>query len=191
MTFVLISSVLGHDYSSYQFHRDTTSLYANTFTNTPHTCMHSHMYIYVCIHICLYIYMIIHHINFIVTLHLCMWIHSRTHRIRECIHIYIYMYVYTYVYTYIWLFIISCSSWHYILVCECIHICKRTHTYTHPYIMRIQVGEDSYNPLSCRSFSTKEPLNIGHFCGKWPIKIRDPMSLRHPVCMCTYTYIST
>jgi len=25
-------------------------------------------------------------------------------------------------------------------------------------------------------------LNIGHFCGKWPIKIRDPMSLRHPVC---------
>jgi len=28
---------------------------------------------------------------------------------------------------------------------------------------------------------TKEPLNIGLFCGKWPIKIRDPMSLRHPV----------
>jgi len=23
--------------------------------------------------------------------------------------------------------------------------------------------------LHCRSFSTKEPLNIGHFCGKWPI----------------------
>jgi len=32
-----------------------------------------------------------------------------------------------------------------------------------------------------RSFSTKEPLNIGHLCGKWPIKIKDPMSLRHPV----------
>ena len=30
-------------------------------------------------------------------------------------------------------------------------------------------------------FSSKEPLNIGHFCGKWPIKIRDSMSLRHPV----------
>ena len=27
----------------------------------------------------------------------------------------------------------------------------------------------------------KEPLNIGHFCGKWPLKIRDPTSLRHPV----------
>jgi len=45
----------------------------------------------------------------------------------------------------------------------------------------LQVGEDSQDPLSCRSFSTKEPLNMGHFCGKWPIKIRDPMSLRHPI----------
>jgi len=45
----------------------------------------------------------------------------------------------------------------------------------------VQGGEDSWDPLSCRSFSTTEPLNIGHFCGKWPIKIRDPMSLRHPV----------
>ena len=31
---------------------------------------------------------------------------------------------------------------------------------------RVQGGEDSKDPLSCRSFSTKEPLNIGHFCGK-------------------------
>jgi len=41
------------------------------------------------------------------------------------------------------------------------------------------------SPLSCRSFSTKGknkiPINISHFCGKWPINIRDPMSLRHPV----------
>ena len=28
----------------------------------------------------------------------------------------------------------------------------------------VQGGKDSYDPLSCRSFSTKEPLNIGHFC---------------------------
>ena len=45
----------------------------------------------------------------------------------------------------------------------------------------VQGGEDSQDPPSCRSFSTKEPLNIGHFCGKWPVKIRDPMSLRHLV----------
>jgi len=30
----------------------------------------------------------------------------------------------------------------------------------------LQGGENSYDPLSCRSLSTKEPLNIGHFCGK-------------------------
>ena len=41
------------------------------------------------------------------------------------------------------------------------------------------IGSDHF--LSCRSFSTRDPLNIRHFCGKWPIKIRDPMSLRHPV----------
>ena len=43
----------------------------------------------------------------------------------------------------------------------------------------LQGGEDSKDPLSCRSFSRQKPLNIGHFCGKWPITIRDPMSLRH------------
>jgi len=32
--------------------------------------------------------------------------------------------------------------------------------------MTIQGGQDSLDPLSCRSFSTKEPLNIRHFCGK-------------------------
>ena len=35
--------------------------------------------------------------------------------------------------------------------------------------------------LSRRSFSTKEPLIIRLFCGKWPIKIRHSMDLRHPV----------
>ena len=55
----------------------------------------------------------------------------------------------------------------------------------------VQGGEDSWDPLSCRSFSTKEPLNIGHVCGKWPMKIRDPMSHRHPVCGFVLPYIHT
>ena len=41
--------------------------------------------------------------------------------------------------------------------------------------------------LSCRSFSAKQPRIIGLFCGKWPIKIRHPMGLRHHVlrmCVC-------
>ena len=35
----------------------------------------------------------------------------------------------------------------------------------------------------CRSLSAKEPLILGLFFGKWPVKIRHPMTLRHPVRM--------
>ena len=44
----------------------------------------------------------------------------------------------------------------------------------------VQGGEDSQDALSCRSFSAKEPPIIGLFCGKWPMKTRHPMTLRHP-----------
>jgi len=50
-------------------------------------------------------------------------------------------------------------------------------------LYKIQGGEDPQDALSCRSFSAKEPLIIGLFCGKWPIKIRHPMDLGHPVAM--------
>jgi len=49
------------------------------------------------------------------------------------------------------------------------------------YVHSIQSGEDPQDALSCRSLSAKEPLRIGLFCGKWPVKIRHPMGLRHPV----------
>ena len=35
--------------------------------------------------------------------------------------------------------------------------------------------------IRCRSLFAKEPLIIGLFCGKWPVKIRHPMGLCHPV----------
>jgi len=35
--------------------------------------------------------------------------------------------------------------------------------------------------LSCCSESSKEPLISGLFCGKWPINMRHPMHLCHPV----------
>jgi len=35
----------------------------------------------------------------------------------------------------------------------------------------------------CRSFFAKEPWIVGLLCGKWPIKIRRPMTLRHPVLL--------
>ena len=46
----------------------------------------------------------------------------------------------------------------------------------------VQGGAESKDAFSCRrSFSAKEPLIIGHFCGKWPIQIRQPMTLHQPV----------
>jgi len=36
----------------------------------------------------------------------------------------------------------------------------------------------------------KEPLIIGIFCGKWPMKIRHLMTLRHPVCVCSTLSLS-
>jgi len=51
----------------------------------------------------------------------------------------------------------------YMYVCMYIHI-NSFLAFVGPFL--IQGGEDSQNPLSSRSFSTKEPLNIGHFCGK-------------------------
>ena len=52
---------------------------------------------------------------------------------------------------------------------------------THSFTCVIQSGEDPQNALSCRSFFANEPLIIGLFCGKWPLRIRHPMGLRHPV----------
>ena len=53
-------------------------------------------------------------------------------------------------------------------------------------IMLLQGGEDAEDALSCRSLSAKERLIIGFFCGNWPVKIRHPMSLGHPVATHTH-----
>jgi len=45
----------------------------------------------------------------------------------------------------------------------------------------VQGGEDSEDASNCRSFFAKEPLIIGLFRGKWLVRIRHPMTLRHPV----------
>ena len=52
-------------------------------------------------------------------------------------------------------------------------------------IARIQGGKDPCDAISCRLFSAKEPLIIGLFCGKWPVKISRPMGLCHPVLLYT------
>jgi len=58
---------------------------------------------------------------------------------------------------------------------------KRQRRGLHTNLLMIQDGEDAQDALSCRSLSTKEPLIVGLFCGKRPMKIRHLMHLRHPV----------
>ena len=56
------------------------------------------------------------------------------------------------------------------------------HIHIYVYIhIQLQGGEDPQDAVNRRSFSAKNPLFIGRFCGKSPIKIRHPMGLRHPV----------
>jgi len=95
-------------------------------------------------------------------------------------------------------------------VCVCVGVLTRFSTQT---IAHVPTIDNKYNrlqrqsmdtwwrnpldALSCRSFFAKEPLIIGLFCGKGPLKIRHPMGLRDPVhilhihvCICIYIHIS-
>jgi len=85
--------------------------------------------------------------------------------------IYTYAYVNTKIYRYIWIHITYTYTCVHMYIY--IYICISVYTQN----VSLQSGED----YSCWSFSTIEPLNKGQFCGKWPIKISDPMSFRHPL----------
>jgi len=72
------------------------------------------------------------------------------------------------------------------MICTCIDFCRvrenKWQNFSENHSMDIiQGGEDSWHALVCRSFFAKEPLIIGLICGKWPVKIRHPMNLYHPV----------
>jgi len=72
------------------------------------------------------------------------------------------------------------------VMCVCVCVCVRV-------CLSLQGVEDPYDALSRRSFSAKEPLISGSFCGKWPTKIRHSMSLRHTVhaCICLTSWHGT
>jgi len=96
--------------------------------------------------------------------------------------------------------------WHAAVMCVCARVRGRSDTNSCVYVMsHACVWHDSFISmlsfftkkkiiykdatgwqrrigwLRCRPFSAKEPLIIGLFCGKCPIHIRHPMTLRHPV----------
>jgi len=56
----------------------------------------------------------------------------------------------------------------YMCVCVCMRGCVCVHTQT---------------SISARH-SSKEPLFVGLFCGKWPVKTRHPMGLSPPLNLC-------
>jgi len=59
----------------------------------------------------------------------------------------------------------------------CMYICIDVYIYICIYLYLYM----SIYALSCRSCSSKTPLIIGLFCRKWPIKIRHPIGLHHPL----------
>jgi len=84
-------------------------------------------------------------------------------------------------------------------ICICVYLYLYVCAHVYAYIItgwRRLIGSPKLQIIS-----TKEPLNIGLFCWKRRIKIRDPTSLRHPVrifaywhayicmCMCVYMYV--
>ena len=138
-----------------------------------------------------------------VCMHMCTYICPQV-----CIYSYIYTYIYTYMHTYTYIYTHSYAHTLCIRLDRCCTGCQRPTTYlvglclifrkratNYRALLRKMTCKDkaSYDstphctcvpPLTCTCFA-KEPLIIGLFCGKWPMKIRNLMTLRHPVCRMT------
>jgi len=150
------------------------------------TCIHAFYSHVLCIHLYEFVFIYFHPYLFLFMytslLYTYTFLFAHLQYSFDCIHVYFYPFISLfYIHTRL-LFTPSLYSY----ICIYIHAYSFLFTYTFCLHTRrvhtsVQGGEDSEDPLSCRSFSTKEPINIGHFCGKCPIKIMDPMSLRHPV----------
>jgi len=136
-------------------------MYENVYV---YTYIYIYMYIYVCTHIYIYIHIYAHaHTNIIMSTG------QRVHRLQQNINK---------KNTNKWL-----TTW---AVCTQTPIeYQRQNNHQWWIIWKaeytIQGGKYAQDALSCRSLSAKEPLIIRLCCGKWPIKIRHPMGLRHPV----------
>jgi len=62
-------------------------------------------------------------------------------------------------------------------VCVRVCVCLLSTTSAYDISEAIQGGIETFDFLSCRSLSAKEPLIIGLFCEKQPAKMRPPMSI--------------
>ena len=90
-----------------------------------------------------------------------------------------YIYIYIYIHIYIYIYVYMCV---YIYIYEYIYIYTYIHIYIYIYIciyinIHIYMYQWGIRWRSVRSLSANQPLIIGLFCGKWPTKIRYPMTL--------------
>jgi len=59
------------------------------------------------------------------------------------------------------------------------YMCLHTYMYVYKHVLCSTGWRRPIGCLKLQVVFAKEPLIIGLFCGKWPIKIRHPMTLRH------------
>jgi len=104
---------------------------------------------------------------------------------RKYICVYVYMCIGVQVYMCICVHVYMCiCAYVHMCICVCVYMCKNEWV----VCLSMNVGlvhesmsglcdTDGWDALRCRSFLAKEPLIIGLFCRKWPIRIRHFMGL--------------
>jgi len=137
-----------------------------------YTHIYIHTHIYICTYVCIHTYA---H-TFIYT------IHTHIHKYTSCdvymyIHTYIYIHAYIYIHTYIYLHTyIYIHTYIHMYTCIYIYIHMHTHKYIHIHThIHKYISCDATHPHTrdvsvTWPSSAKEPLFIGFFCGKRPMK---------------------
>jgi len=64
---------------------------------------------------------------------------------------------------------------------------NRSHPTGHP---EYRVAKTHWMPEVASHFPPKKPISRGLFCGKWPVKIRHPMGMRHSATFPTHMRIT-
>ena len=155
-------------------------------------CVCVYMYVSVLNNICVYTWFLMY-----IYVYLYMYANTRntethTHHQSICIYINVWIYAQIYAYNFFlkkWRFFFKKKrqNRHYKLSIKEPYFsnCAEQRwivSVSYPLVV-LQCGEDSWDALSCGSFLAKEPLIVGLFCGKWPMKIKHPVTLCHPVFM--------
>ena len=135
-------------------------------------CTVEYVYIHICTDASLNIYISIY-------VHICVYTHTVYICIHMCVHTYIYICIYIYVYMFVHIHIHTCihiyTGWRRLIGSPKLQIIFHKRATKYRSLLRKMTFEDkgtyeSSPPCMMCSrilrYATKEPLNIGHFCGK-------------------------